>query len=80
MNLFLRKKGSPNRCVVWDSIAENLNRIENPVFGLNDKRSVRDRWTLLKIKYKKKTRDEEAASGVDVDDLTEREFDRGVVC
>ncbi|XP_028408180.1 uncharacterized protein LOC114530762 [Dendronephthya gigantea] len=72
-DLFLYKKGSPNRGVVWDSIVENLNRIENPVFGLKDKRSVRDRWNLLKTKHKKKTRDEEAASGIDVDDLTERE-------
>ena len=70
-DLFLYKKGSPNRGLVWDSIVENLNLIETPVFGLKDKRSVRDRWTLLKTKYKKKTREEEAAS--DVDDLTERE-------
>ena len=72
-DLFLYKKGSPNRGLVWDSIVENLNLIETPVFGLKDKRSVRDRWTLLKTKYKKKTREEEAASGIDVDDLTERE-------
>ena len=64
---------SYNRGLVWDSIVENLNLIETPGFGLKDKRSVRDRWTLLKTKYKKETREEEAASGIDVDDLTERE-------
>ena len=64
---------SVNGALVWDSIDENLNLIETPVFGLKDKRSVRDRWTLLKTKYKKKTREEEAASSIDVDDLTERE-------
>ena len=71
--LFLYKKGSPNRGLVWDSIVENLNKIETPVFALKDKRSVRDRWTLLKNKYQKKLREEEAASGIDVDDLAETE-------
>lgn len=72
-DLFLYKKGSPNRGLVWDSIVENLNKIKTPVFGLKDKRSVRDRWTLLKTKYKKKSNEEEAASGIEVDDLSERE-------
>ena len=70
-DLFLYKKGSTNRGLVWDSIVENLNLIETPVFGLKDKRSVRDRWTL--IKYKKKTREEEAASDVAADEPTKIE-------
>ena len=72
-DLFLYKKGSPNRGLVWETIVENLNKIETTVFVLKDKRSVRDRWTLLKSKYKKKISNEEAASGIDVDEPTELE-------
>ena len=72
-DLFLHKKGSPNRGLIWESIVEILNKIETPAFELKDKRSVRDRWTLLRKKYKKKVSEEEAASGIDVEDLTEKE-------
>ena len=71
-DLFLFEKGSPNGGIVWDSIVENVNRIENPVFRLKDKRSVRDRRTLLKTKYKKKTKGEETANGVDMADFTRK--------
>ena len=59
--------------MVWDAIVENLNKIGTPVFALKDTHSVHDRWTLLKNKYQKKLREEEATSGIDVDDLTETE-------
>ncbi|XP_046861466.1 uncharacterized protein LOC124454745 [Xenia sp. Carnegie-2017] len=72
-DLFQYKKGSPNRGLVWDSIVENLNKTEAPVFTLKDKRSVRDRWSLLKAKFKQKMREEERASGIDVDELSEKE-------
>lgn len=72
-DLFLQKKGSPSRGLIWESILENLNKSDSPVFELKDKRSVRDRWTLLKNKYKNKIRKEEAASGIDVEDLSEKE-------
>ncbi|XP_046863204.1 uncharacterized protein LOC124456945 [Xenia sp. Carnegie-2017] len=72
-DLFQYKKGSPNRGLVWDSIVENLNKTETPVFTLKDKRSVRDRWSLLKAKFKQKMREEERASGIDVDKLSEKE-------
>ena len=73
IDIFLQKKGSPSRGLIWESILENLNKSDSPVFELKDKRSVRDRWTLLKNKYKNKIRKEEAASGIDVEDLSEKE-------
>ncbi|XP_032223369.2 uncharacterized protein LOC5522126 [Nematostella vectensis] len=63
--LFSYKKGSPDREKVWVSIQETLNSIENPKFLLKDKRAVRDRWTLLQTKFKKRIRAEEMASGID---------------
>ncbi|KXJ26900.1 uncharacterized protein LOC110238721 [Exaiptasia diaphana] len=51
----------------------NLNRIESPQFRIKDKRAIRDRWQLLSRKYKAKTRDEEAASGILVDEPSEKE-------
>lgn len=57
--------------MVSETIVENLNKIETPVLALKDKRCERDRWILLKSKYKRKINDEEPASGIDVDKLTE---------
>ena len=72
-DLFLHKKGSPSRGLIWESIVEKLNTSDSVVFELKDKRSVRDRWTLLRNKYKNKIRKEEAASGIDVDQVSEKD-------
>ena len=72
-DVFSFKKGSVGRGDAWDSIAEKLNQIESPQFRIKDKRGVRDRWVLLRRKFRSKIREEEAASGVDVEDLTEKE-------
>ena len=40
-------------------------------FHLIDKRAVRDRWVLLQKKYKAKMHQEETASGISVDNMSE---------
>ena len=72
-DLFFFKKGSVSRGDAWDSIAEKLNQIDSPRFRIKDKRGVRERWVLLRRKFSSKIREEEAASGVAVEDLTEKE-------
>ena len=70
-DLFLHKKGSPSRGLIWESIVEKLNAPDSVVFDLKDKRSVRNRWTLLRNNYKSKIR-KEAARGTDVDQVSEK--------
>ena len=72
-DVFSFKKGSVGRGDAWDSIAEKLNQIDSPQFRIKDKRGVRDRWVLLRRIFRLKIREEEAASGVVVEDLTEKE-------
>ena len=54
---------SKERGDVWNQIAINLNGLDHPKFKVN-KRSVRDRLTLLITKHKAKIRQEENASGI----------------
>ena len=63
---FKAKKGSIARGQIWDEIASNLNSLENPRFKVT-KRSVRERYTLLIEKLKKKLKEEEKASGIETD-------------
>lgn len=65
---------SKERGDVWNQIATNLNASDHPKFKVN-KRSVRDRLTLLQTKYKAKIRQEERASGIDCD---ETDLDRAL--
>ena len=41
-SLYETRDGSPERGKVWDEIAENLNKLENPLFSVS-KQSLRDR-------------------------------------
>ena len=66
---FSFKKGSVSRGNAWDSIAEKLNQIDSPQFRIKDKRGVREGWELLRRKFKSKNREEEAASGIAVEDF-----------
>ena len=70
-DLFKFKKGSVQRGERWEEITDNLNHISDP--SLKDKRAVRDRWALLRKKYKSKLREEEAGSGISPDELSEKE-------
>lgn len=70
-DLFSFKKGSVARGERWESITEKLNQVKTLCFHLKDKRAVRDRWVLLQKKYKAKMHQEETASGISVDDMSE---------
>ncbi|KAK2562547.1 hypothetical protein P5673_014226 [Acropora cervicornis] len=63
---FKAKKESIARGQIWDQIASNLNSLEIPRFKVT-KHSVRERYTLLIEKLKKKLKEEEKASGIETD-------------
>ena len=65
-DLFQFKKGTPERGQVWDSIADNLNAMDYPKFK-DAKRSCRDRWTLLRTKYKRRMSEELQEPGIDAE-------------
>ena len=66
-SLYETRNGSPERGKVWDERAENLNKLENPVFSIS-KRSLRDRLSLLIKRYKAKVIEEDQASGISPDE------------
>ena len=77
------KKGSPHRGEVWSKIARALNSCTELKFNVNQ-RSVRERFTLLQVKYKKANRKDEAGSGTSrqvseldqlLEDITKKEKD-----
>ena len=72
-DVFKFKKGSVARGEQWEEIMKKLNQVGDPSFSLKEKRSVRDRWTLLRKKCKARIHDEEAASGISPDELSERD-------
>ena len=60
------KPRTPERGQSWESVAQQLNSIHQPSFRVTA-RSVRDRLTLLSTKYAQKSRMEEKASGIEVE-------------
>ena len=54
----------------WDLIAANLNSVHAPRFRVSQK-SVRDRARILLKNFKLKVREEEKASGIEVEELSE---------
>lgn len=60
------KPRSPERGKVWEKIAQELNAIEKPKFRVTA-RAVRDRYSLLITKHAQKLREEEKASGIEVE-------------
>ncbi|XP_073234214.1 uncharacterized protein [Porites lutea] len=72
-NVFGTKKGSPARGLAKEAIVDSLNEIHSPKFQLKDKKAVRERWNLLRKKLSKKMSEEEKASGISVEELTEKE-------
>ena len=69
--MFSFKKGSVAREERWESITETLNEVKTLSFHLKEKRAVRDRWVPLQKKYIAKMHEEETASGISVDDMSE---------
>ena len=57
------KRDSKQRSEVWERISKSLNDHESPRLTVNQK-SVRDHYILLEKEQKKKTREEEKASGI----------------
>ena len=60
---YKRRKGSNERGKLWTEIANNLNKLEEVQFRVNQ-RGVRERWEVLRSKYLEKMRNEERASGI----------------
>lgn len=60
------KLRTPERGQAWESVAQQLNSIHQPIFRVTT-RSVRDRFSLLSTKYAHKLRTEENASGIEVE-------------
>lgn len=58
------KERTPQRGILWETVAEKLNNIKVPMFKV-DKRSVRDHFNkVLLVRHKKKMSDEKKASGI----------------
>ena len=76
-DLFTHMKGSPDRGKVCEGIVDRLNSVQYPNFNLKDKRVVRDRWSFLQTKFKRRIREEEKASGhsgIIPDEFTEKDL------
>lgn len=69
---FKFKERTVERGKIWDEIADRLNNCQTLKFRVN-KRSVRERFKLIKEKFKRKVQDEEKASGIDVEPASEHE-------
>ena len=73
MEIFKYPKRSKERGELWQKIATSLNNTSTIKFSVN-KRSVRDRLTLLINKYREKLNKEEKSSGIACDDDSEVEI------
>ncbi|XP_065063939.1 calponin homology domain-containing protein DDB_G0272472-like [Rhopilema esculentum] len=69
---YLFKMGTRERGHSWDNVANNLNRIGQPHFMV-DQRAVRDRFLKLERSFKRKMAEEERASGISPPEPTELE-------
>ena len=65
-----RKKGSNERGEAWTQIAKRLSGSDELVFRV-DQRGVRERMERLKTNYKAKMREEESASGITAEEISE---------
>lgn len=63
---FQSKQRTVQRGQLWQSIADHLNDAVELKFKVS-KRGVRERYSLLAEKFKKNTRNEERASGIDTE-------------
>ena len=69
---FKSKERLVERGKIWDEIANRLNNCQTLKFRVN-KRSVSQRFKLIKEKFKRKIQEEEKASGIDVEPASELE-------
>ena len=72
-NMFGAKKGSPARGLAWEAIVDHLNEIHSPNFHLKVKKGCTRAVEPSPKKFSKKMSEEEKASGISVEELTEKE-------
>ena len=63
LNPFKAKRKTTQRSKMWETIAQNLELIDQPTFRVTV-RAVRDRYSLLARKYRKRMQTEKKASGI----------------
>ena len=63
---FKAKRRTPQRGQLWQNVADHLSSIPEPKFKVS-KRAIREGFTLLAEKFKKKMKAEEKASGIDTE-------------
>ena len=63
---FTFKPRSPERGKVWEKIVQELKAIEKPKYRVTA-RAVPDRYSLLITKHVQKLREEEKASGIEME-------------
>ena len=63
MNPFKAKRKTIQRTKMWETIVHHLEQIEEPSFKVTV-RSIRDRYTLLAKKFRKRMTSEQKASGI----------------
>ena len=73
---FEHAKSSWGIGIVWQKIVDNLNERKSPTFTLKSIRAVRERYQLLEKNFKRKSREEENATGIAVGEPSE--FDRAI--
>ena len=76
---FKFKERTVERGKTWEEISKYLNTCETAKFRVN-KRSVRERFKLIKEKFKRKIREEEKSSGIDVEPTSELEQALEEIC
>ena len=69
---FKFKERTVERGKIWDEIVNRLNNCQTLKFRVN-KRSVRERFKLMREKFKRKIQEAEKASGIDVEPASELE-------
>ena len=69
---FKFKERTVERGKIWEEIANRLSNCHTLKLRVN-KRSVRERFKLIKERFKRKIQDEEKASGIDVEPASELE-------
>ena len=67
---YQRKKGSNERGEAWTQIAKRLSGSDELIFRV-DQRGVRERMERLKTNYKAKMKEEESASEITVEEISE---------
>ena len=63
---FKYKPRTQQRTYLWNSIVDHLNDVKNPAFSITQ-RAVKDKFNLLKEKFIAKKKQQDKASGIEVE-------------